>query len=119
MDWVSFGKRFTAALVICLILSWFVTILIFHLWTLANFTVTLFYFGLFLVIFGACLQTPFVEAMATIRYAVNPQSTRDTVRHYSERRREQSNSGLVILATGVTFVMSAFVSFVLLPLLPF
>lgn len=58
------------------------------------------FIGIILLIFGACLRTPFVEAMATSRYAVNPTVTRDTARRYSERRGEQAHSGGFILLTG-------------------
>lgn len=100
MDWLSFGKRFTILFVICLLIAWVATVLIFLIWTPSTYFTILMIMGLVLLIFGACLQTPFIEAMATGRYAVNPPVTRDTARHYSERRESQERSGVVILATG-------------------
>jgi len=118
MDWTSLGKRLTILLIVCLVIAWIATVLIFQVWTLSNFFLVLVILGIFLLVFGACLQTPFVEAMATARYAVNPQVTRDTARHYSDRRGEQSSSGVIILATGALLLIMGLVGLFLLPFLP-
>jgi hypothetical protein len=118
MDWASFGKRFTFLTVICLFASWVATIVIFQLFTFSSYFLVLAFLGLILLIFGACLQTPFIEAMATARYAVNPQVTRDTARHFSDRRSEQSGSGVVILASGALLLIVGLLGYFLLPLFP-
>ncbi|MFX1508757.1 MAG: hypothetical protein ACFFBR_00485 [Promethearchaeota archaeon] len=118
MDWVSFGKRFVLLTVICIIAAWVATIVIFQIWTFTNFFLILVGLGIFLLVFGACLQTPFIEAMATARYAVNPQVTRDTARHYPDRRSEQSGSGIVILASGALLLIVGLLGYFLLPLFP-
>ncbi|MFX1564842.1 MAG: hypothetical protein ACFFCH_02505, partial [Promethearchaeota archaeon] len=74
--------------------------------------------GILLLVFGACLQTPFIEAMATAKYAVNPQVTRDTARHYSNRRSEQSGSGIVLLASGALLLIVGLLGYFLLPFFP-
>ena len=118
MDWVSFGKRLVASLVIFTIISIIASILIFQVLTPWSFLITLLFMGVFLLIFGACLQTPFIEALATARYAINPQVTRDTARHYSTRRTEQSSSGVVILVTGILLLLIGSIGFAVLPLFP-
>jgi hypothetical protein len=118
MDWASFGKRLTILMIICLIVGWLVTLVIFQVWTLSNFFMVLLFLGVILLVFGACLQTPFIEAIATARYAVNPQVTRDTARHYSDRRYEQEKSGIVLLAAGALLLLIALLGLVLLPYFP-
>ncbi len=118
MDWISFGKRLTVSLIICFVLAWVVNFLVFQIWTLASYFLVLLFLGVIMLIFGACLQTPFIEAMATMRYAVNPQSTRDTARHYSDRRVEQASSGVVILVTGVLLLGVGLIGLTILPFLP-
>jgi uncharacterized membrane protein HdeD (DUF308 family) len=118
MDWSSFGKRLTILFVICLLVAWVATVLIFLIWTPSGYFTILMFMGLILLIFGACLQTPFIEAIATGRYAVNPPVTRDTARHYSERRAAQERSGVVILATGVLLLAIGLLGLFLLPSLP-
>ena len=103
---------------ICIVIAWIATILLFQIWTPWAFLITVLYLGVILLIFGACLQTPFVEALATARYAVNPQVTRDTARHYSDRRSEQSSSGVVLLVTGVILLLIGLTGLALLPILP-
>ena len=76
------------------------------------------YIGVVLLIFGACLQTPFIEALATARYAVNPQVTRDTARHYSDRRSEQSGSGVLILVAGAFLILIGLIGLFVFPNLP-
>lgn len=118
MDWASFGKRLTILLIACIILTVIATFLIFQVLTLANFFLVLVFMGVILLIFGACSQTPFIEAMATLRYAVNPPVTRDTARHYSERREDQASSGIVILVTGAILLTIGLVGLFILPFLP-
>jgi hypothetical protein len=118
MDWTSFGKRLTFSIIACFILTLIVTLLIFHVLTLANFFLVLVFLGVILLVFGACSQTPFIEAMATLRYAVNPQVTRDTARHYSERRDAQASSGVIILVTGAILLTIGLVGLFLLSILP-
>ncbi len=117
MDWAYFGKRLAIALVISIPLAWFSTILIFRVWTLTNFALTLFLFGIILILFGACLRTPFIEAMAAQRYAVNPQTTRDTMRHFSDRREEQTESSVVILLIGIILLSISLVCLSIAPLI--
>ena len=76
------------------------------------------FLGVILLVFGACSQTPFIEAMATMRYAVNPPVTRDTARHYSERREDQASSGVIILVTGAILLTIGFVGLFILPYIP-
>jgi len=109
MNWIFLGKRLAIVLPICLVIAWLGSILFFHPWTLSNFFMAVLFVGIILLIFGACLRTPFVEAMATSRYAVNPTVTRDTARRYSERRGEQSHSGVFILiAGGILLIIGLF-----------
>lgn len=115
MDWAYLGKRLGIALAISIPLAWVSTIIIFRVWTLTNFALTLFLFGVILILFGACLRTPFIEAMATRRYAVNPQTTRDTMRHFSDRREEQTESSVVILSIGVILLCISLVCFSIAP----
>ena len=118
MDWVSFGKRLTISLIVCIILTLVATILIFHFLTLANVFIVMVFLGVILLVFGACSQTPFIEAMATMRYAVNPPVTRDTARHYAERREDQASSGVIILVTGAILLTIGFVGLFILPCIP-
>ena len=118
MDWASFGKRLTVLLIACIILSLIATILIFHVLTFAHFFLVLVFLGVILLVFGACSQTPFIEAMATARYAVNPPVTRDTARHYSERRDAQARRGVIILVTGAILLTIGLVGLVILSILP-
>jgi hypothetical protein len=117
MDWASFGKRLTISLIVFIVLTLIATILIFHVLTIANFFLIMVFLGVILLVFGACSQTPFIEAMATARYAVNPQVTRDTARHYSERREAQASSGVVILVTGAILISIGLVGLFILPFL--
>ncbi len=118
MDWASFGKRLTISVIACIILTMIATILIFHVFTLTNFFIIMVFLGVILLVFGACSQTTFIEAMATARYAVNPQVTRDTARHYSERREAQARSGVVILVTGAILLTIGLIGLFILPFLP-
>ena len=118
MDWASFGKRLTISIIACIILTLIATILIFHFLTLANFFIVMVFVGVILLVFGACSQTPFIEAMATMRYAVNPQVTRDTARHYAERREDQASAGVIILVTGVILLAFGLVGLFILPYIP-
>jgi hypothetical protein len=118
MDWASFGKRLIISIIVCVIITLIATFLVFHVLTLANFFLVLVFLGVILLVFGACSQTPFIEAMATLRYAVNPQVTRDTARHYSERRDAQTRSGVIILLTGAILLVIGLVGLFILPFLP-
>jgi hypothetical protein len=118
MNWGSLGKRLAIVLPICLVIAWIGSILVFHVWTLSNFFLAVLFMGIILLIFGACLRTPFVEAMATSRYAVNPTVTRDTARRYSERRSEQSQSGGFILITGAILLIIGLIGVFLFTYLP-
>jgi hypothetical protein len=100
MNWVSFGKRVTVALIIGLAIAAVTTFVLFRIFTLYSFGFTLLLVSVVLILFGVCLLTPFVEAVAAYRYAVNPPHTRDTMRRFGSRRGEQSRSGVVILAAG-------------------
>lgn len=118
MDWISFGKRLAVSMVICLVLVIVISFLVYQVLTLYGFSIVALFFGVIMLIFGACLQTPIFEALALGRYAVNPQVTRDTVRHYSERRSDQSRSGMVVLATGALLLLIGLIGLILVPLLP-
>ncbi len=118
MDWLSFGKRLAISMVICLVLVVVISFLAYQVLTLFGFSIIALFIGIIMLIFGACLQTPIFEALALGRYAVNPQVTRDTIRHYSERRSDQSRSGLVILVTGVLLLFIGLIGLLLVPLLP-
>lgn len=122
MDWVVFGKRLVVALLICIPLALILALFFFggtlHILNFYSFGLASFFVGVILVIFGACLRTPFVEALATRRYGYNPQQTRDTVRQYFRRREEQSDSSIVIILTGVILIIIALVSFSLISLVP-
>jgi len=118
MDWLSFGKRLAISMVICLVLVLVISFLAYQVLTLYGFSIIALFFGIIMLIFGALLQTPIFEALALGRYAVNPQVTRDTIRHYSERRSDQSRSGLVILVTGVLLLLIGLIGLLLVPLLP-
>ena len=122
MDWIGFGKRLAVALLICiplaLVLAYFFFGGTLHVLNFYTFGLASFFIGIIIVIFGACLRTPFIEALATRRYAVNPQQTRDTVRHYSRRREEQSDSSVLLIVTGVILISIALVSFGLNSLVP-
>ncbi|MFX0169610.1 MAG: hypothetical protein ACFE89_09695 [Candidatus Hodarchaeota archaeon] len=115
MDWKSLGKRLAIVLPVCFVIAWLATFLLFQFWTISNFFMVVLFMGIILLVFGACLRTPFVEAMATTRYSVNPQVTRDTVRGYSDRRREQSQSGVVILVTGALLLVIGLLGVFLFP----
>jgi hypothetical protein len=118
MDWISFGKRLVITMVICLVLAGLVSFLIFQVLSLYGFSIIVLYFGVFVLIFGACLQTAFVEGLATARYAVNPQVTRDTARHFSERRADQARSGVVILVAGALLLLIGFIGLALVTFFP-
>ncbi len=118
MDWLSFGKRLAISMVICLVLVVVISFLAYQVLTLFGFSIIALFIGIIMLVFGACLQTPIFEALALGRYAVNPQVTRDTIRHYSERRSDQSRSGLVILVTGVLLLFIGLIGLFLVPLLP-
>jgi uncharacterized protein YacL len=118
MNWASFGKRLAMTLVICLIIAVVATFLVFRILTFYSFGFTLLFLSVILIIFGICLQTPFVEATAAYRYAINPPHTRDTMRRFENRRHEQAKSGIVILATGGILLGISLVCFALMILLP-
>ena len=119
MNWASLGKRLAIVLPICLVFAWIGSILFFQTWSLWNFFMAVLFMGIILLVFGACLRTPFVEAMATSRYAVNPTVTRDTARHYSDRRSDQAHSGDYILLTGAILLIIGLLGSFLAPYLPF
>lgn len=118
MDWVSFGKRLAITLVICLIIALIATFLVFHILTFYSFGFTLLFMSVILIIFGICLLTPFVEATAAYRYAVNPPHTRDTMRRFNTHRQEQAKSSIVILAAGGILLGISLVCLALMRFLP-
>ncbi len=118
MNWGSFGKRLALTLVICLIIALVATFLVFHILTFYSFGFTLLFMSVILIIFGICLLTPFVEATAAYRYAVNPPHTRDTMRRFNTRRQEQAKSSIVILAAGGILLGISLMCLVLMIFLP-
>lgn len=105
-------------MVICLIIASVATFLVFHILTLYSFGFTLLFMSVILIIFGICLLTPFVEATAAYRYAVNPPHTRHTMRRFETHRQEQAKSGIVILAAGGILLGISLVCLALMILLP-
>jgi hypothetical protein len=65
-----------------------------------NFTLTVFFEGILLLIFGGCLGTSAVEGYATMRYGVTPAVTRDTRQRLPDRRSEQTRSVLMFPTAG-------------------
>ncbi|MFW9983364.1 MAG: hypothetical protein ACFFCB_01385 [Candidatus Odinarchaeota archaeon] len=118
MDWASFAKRLAITLVICLFIALVATLLVFHVLTFYSFGFTLLFMSVILIIFGICLLTPFVEATAAYRYAVNPPHTRHTMRRFHSRRQEQAKSSIVILAAGGVLLGISLVCLALMILLP-
>lgn len=118
MNWASFGKRLAVTLVISLIIALVATFLVFRILTFYSFGFTLLFLSVILIIFGVCLLTPFVEATAAYRYAVNPPHTRHTMRRFHSRRQEQAKSSIVILATGGILLGISLVCLALMILLP-
>jgi hypothetical protein len=80
-------------------------------YSLRNIAASLFFEGALLIIFGGCLSTSIIEGYATARYSTNPAVTRDTREHLSERRSEQTLSGVVFFAAGVFVLAIALVLF--------
>ncbi len=118
MNWASFVKRLAITLAICLIIAFIATFLVFHVLTLYSLGFTLLFMSIILIIFGICLLTPFVEATAAYRYAVNPPHTRHTMRHFHSRRQEQAKSSIVILAAGGILLGISLACLALMVLLP-
>lgn len=119
MDWVSFGKRLAVAMIICIPIVVILAFVLYQVVNIYSLGMGSFLLGLILIIFGACLKTPFIEGIASFRYAANPQQTRDTARHFSERREEQTESGTVLLVAGAIIILFSLICFLLLPLFPF
>lgn len=117
MDWTSFGKRLVITLVICLPLAAIGSVLVFHIWSLTTFAFSLLFVGIILLLFGGCLRTPFVEGLATYRYAANPPVTRDTMHHFSERRQQQTDNSIVILTAAAILIISSIVCITIVPFL--
>jgi len=118
MNWASFAKRLAITLVVCLIIALVATFLVFQILTLYSFGFTLLFMSVILIIFGICLLTPFVEATAAYRYAINPPHTRHTMRRFHSRRQEQAKSSIVILAAGGILLGISLVCLALMVLLP-
>ncbi|MFX1300378.1 MAG: hypothetical protein ACFFAL_03580 [Promethearchaeota archaeon] len=118
MDWVSFAKRLAITLIACFIIALVATFLVFHILTLYSFGFTLLFMSVILIIFGICLLTPFVEATAAYRYAVNPPHTRHTMRSFHSRRQEQAKSSIVILAAGGILLGISLICLALMILIP-
>jgi hypothetical protein len=118
VDWAAFGKRLVIALGICIPLAAIGSVIVFHIWSLATFALSLLFIGIILLIFGGCLRTSFVEGLATYRYAANPPVTRDTMHHFSDRRQEQTDSSIVVLTAAAILVALSIVCFATMPFLP-
>lgn len=70
--------------------------------------------GTILLLFGACLGTSMVEAVAYGKYGVNPPVVRDTRRHFTSRRQEQEKSSLLLLVAGAILLVVGIVGLSLL-----
>ena len=117
MDWSYFGKRLLIVLVICIPLAAIGSFLVFHIWSLATFALSLLFIGIILLLFGGCLRTPFIEGLATYRYAANPPATRDTMHHFSNRRQEQTDSSIIVLIAAAILIALSIVCFTIVPFL--